>query len=194
MPVIGRRKGSYAQRLGRVVDSLPFETQQAMLQGLRRYDRIITGAYSDREGGVCPMLAAHRSGGRTDFRSFARAWDRFTGAKRRPRPVTGRELRTLTAQLHASVWKEEQRQLVARAARERAERITEQRQRRTAPVRYVKTPIKPSRVRSWLGPFRRWDRYRNTIARVSRELDRSGALDPHVHDTDGSPRRESECV
>ena len=28
------------------------------------------------------MLAAHRCGGRTSFLSFARAWDRFTGAAR----------------------------------------------------------------------------------------------------------------
>ena len=29
------------------------------------------------------MLAAHRNGGRTNFGTFARAWDAFTGAKRR---------------------------------------------------------------------------------------------------------------
>ena len=75
-----------------------------MLEGIGRYDRIIVGAYTDRNGGVCPMLAAHRCGGRTDFRSFARAWDRFTGAGRRARSATERELRTLTAQLEASIW------------------------------------------------------------------------------------------
>ena len=78
-----------------------------MLEGIGRYDRIIVGAYTDRTGGVCPMLAAHRCGGRTDFRSFARAWDRFTGAGRRARSATERELRTLTAQLEASVWAED---------------------------------------------------------------------------------------
>ena len=39
---------------------------------------IIVGAYTDGRGGVCPMLAAHRNGGRTSFASFARAWDRYT--------------------------------------------------------------------------------------------------------------------
>ena len=104
------RRGSRreAQRLRSVVDCLPYETRVAMLEGIGRYDRIIVGAYTDRTGGVCPMLAAHRCGGRTDFRSFARAWDRFTGAGRRARSATERELRTLTAQLEASVWAEDE--------------------------------------------------------------------------------------
>src|SRR3954470_6210216 len=95
-------------RLRHVVDCLPYETRIAMLQGLQRYDRIIVGAYSDRSGGVCPMLAAHRCGGRTDFRSFARAWDRFTGAGRRARMASQRELITLAAQIEASIWREEE--------------------------------------------------------------------------------------
>jgi hypothetical protein len=63
---------------------------------------IIVGAYTDRRGGVCPMLAAHRCGGRTDFLAFARAWDRFTHAKR-PRPATDREVGTLIAYLELSL-------------------------------------------------------------------------------------------
>ena len=105
-----------AQRLRRVVDCLPYETRVAMLDGMRRYDRIIVGAYTDRTGGVCPMLAAHRCGGRTDFRSFARAWDRFTGAGKRARKATERELRTLTAQLEASIWAEDERRVADAAA------------------------------------------------------------------------------
>ena len=97
-----------AQRLRRVVDCLPYETRVAMLDGMRQYDRIIVGAYTDRTGGVCPMLAAHRCGGRTDFRSFARAWDRFTGAGKRARRATEREVRTLTTQLEASIWAEDE--------------------------------------------------------------------------------------
>ena len=53
------------------------------------------------------MLAAHRCGGRTDFSSFARAWDRFTGAGSRARSASERELRTLRAQLEASLWRED---------------------------------------------------------------------------------------
>jgi hypothetical protein len=100
--VIQRRKRRDSDRLRHVVDCLPYDTRVAMLQGLQRYDRIIVGAYSDRSGGVCPMLAAHRCGGRTSFISFARAWDRFTRAKR-ARTATERELRALEAHLIASL-------------------------------------------------------------------------------------------
>jgi hypothetical protein len=83
------------------IDCLPLRTREAMLEGIRA-NEIIVGAYSDRWGGVCPMLAAHRHGGRTSFVSFAHAWDRFAGAKR-ARRATQRELRVLTAQLEASI-------------------------------------------------------------------------------------------
>jgi len=73
-----------------------------MLEGVES-NRIIVGAYVDRNGGVCPMLAAHRNGGRTSLASFAHAWDRYTGVRRRPRPATERELGTLTAMLEASI-------------------------------------------------------------------------------------------
>src|SRR3954469_13662656 len=83
------------------IDCLQPATREAMLAGIRAND-IIVGAYSDRSGGVCPMLAAHRHGGRTSFVSFAHAWDRFAGAKR-ARRATERELAILTAQLQASI-------------------------------------------------------------------------------------------
>jgi hypothetical protein len=86
------------------IDCLPLRTREAMLEGVRA-DEIIVGAYSDRSGGVCPMLAAHRHGGRTSFVSFAHAWDRFAGAKRARRATT-RELRVLEAQLEASILSE----------------------------------------------------------------------------------------
>jgi len=64
--------------LRRTIDCLPVATREAMLAGVRAGERIIVGAYVDGRGGVCPMLAAHRRGARTNFLSFARAWDRFT--------------------------------------------------------------------------------------------------------------------
>jgi hypothetical protein len=48
------------------------------------------------------MLAAHRHGGRTNLASFARAWDRYTKA-RKPRPASERELRTLRTMLQESI-------------------------------------------------------------------------------------------
>src|SRR6266550_5726410 len=74
-----RRKHHSIEDLRRAIDCLPVDTRAAMLEGVRAND-IIVGAYTDRSGGVCPMLAAHRCGGRTDFLSFAHAWDRFTRA------------------------------------------------------------------------------------------------------------------
>lgn len=71
-----------------------------MLSGVAT-NRIIVGAYVDsKSGGICPMLAAHRNGGRTDVAEFARAWDAYTNP-RRPRRATRREvglLRTLLEQ------------------------------------------------------------------------------------------------
>lgn len=79
-----------------------------MLEGLRS-NEIIVGAYSS-SGGICPMLAAHRAGGRTNLISFARAWDRFAlgGARgTRPRRATDRELRVLVTHLEASLLDED---------------------------------------------------------------------------------------
>src|SRR2546423_15165009 len=78
-----RSRRSAREELRLAVDCLPRRTRVAMLEGVRAND-IIVGAYTDRKGGVCPMLAAHRCGGRTDFLAFAHAWDRFTAAKRAP--------------------------------------------------------------------------------------------------------------
>jgi hypothetical protein len=141
-----------AQRLRSVIECLPYETRVAMLEGLRRYDRIIVGAYTDRTGGVCPMLAAHRCGGRTDFRSFARAWDGFTGAGRRTRSATERELRTLTAQLEASIWADDE----FRADTLRID------------IPAPPQPGRPRRQSAWLGPFRRWDGYRDAVRQALR--------------------------
>ena len=89
-------------RLRKSVEALPRHTKEAMLRGLES-NRIIVGAYVDpRSGGVCPMLAAHRNGGRTSVASFAIAWDAYTGAKR-PRRATRREVRTLRLLLEWSL-------------------------------------------------------------------------------------------
>src|SRR3954469_12696466 len=93
------------EELRQSIDLLPLRTRTAMLEGIRS-NEIIVGAYSDRMGGVCPMLAAHRCGGRTNFISFARAWDRFARV-RRPRKASERELEILSTQLEASLFAEE---------------------------------------------------------------------------------------
>ena len=110
-----RRRLRKAQDLRFAVECLPRTTREAMLEGVRS-EEIIVGAYTDRNGGMCPMLAAHRHGGRTSFASFARAWDRYTGSGTRPRPATPRELRTLEAMLEGSLLKEDSRTELAQAA------------------------------------------------------------------------------
>ena len=100
-----RTKRHAIEDLRRAIDCLPVETRVAMLRGVRSND-IIVGAYTDRAGGICPMLAAHRCGGRTSLISFAHAWDRFARAKR-SRRATEREVRILTAHLEASMLSEQ---------------------------------------------------------------------------------------
>jgi hypothetical protein len=114
-----------ARDLRIAIDCLPVQTRKAMLDGVKS-NRIIVGAYTDRKGGVCPMLAAHRNGGRTSLASFARAWDRYTGV-RRPRPATGRELNTLRTMLEASIAVDEL-PAVSEVARE-AQKLRERRLR-----------------------------------------------------------------
>lgn len=90
------------QRLRTAVETMPRPAREAMLRGIDS-NTIIVGAYSDPASkGICPMLAAHRNGGRTDLASFARSWDRYTDA-RRPRLATKREVRTLRALLIGSL-------------------------------------------------------------------------------------------
>ena len=80
---------------------MPAHTRQAMLEGIGK-TAIIVGGYSDGQGGICPMLAAHRNGGRTSFLSFARAWDAFARADS-VRPASERELAVLEDLLVASL-------------------------------------------------------------------------------------------
>ena len=97
------RRRDTAARLRTTVDLLPRHTREGMLRGIDSSE-IIVGGYTDGEGGVCPMLAAHRNGGRTNFGTFARAWDAFTGAnQRKPRRASRREVRTLEGYLEISL-------------------------------------------------------------------------------------------
>jgi hypothetical protein len=102
------RRQATVQDLRLAIDCLPRKTRIAMLDGVRAND-IIVGAYSNRDG-ICPMLAAHRAGGRTDFISFAKAWDRFAFRKARCGPArlaTRRELLVLTSHLETSLLDDE---------------------------------------------------------------------------------------
>jgi hypothetical protein len=149
-----------ARDLRTTIDCLPLQTRKAMLEEIES-KRIIVGAYVDRQGGVCPMLAAHRNGGRTSLASFAHAWDRYTGVRRRPRPATDRELNTLRTMLDASIALDELPS-VSDLARE-AQRLRARRRR----------------------VFRRFDEYERAVAELAviralnRPGERTGAQEPH---------------
>ncbi len=98
-----RQSRSSIERLRLAIDCMPVATREAMLHGIQSNERILVGAYVDEHGGVCPMLAAHRCGGRTDFLSFAKSWDRFAREGARRREATPREVRILIAQLQDSL-------------------------------------------------------------------------------------------
>jgi len=93
-------RGNVSQ-LQHAVSRLPAATRRAMLAGLGA-NTIIAGAYTARGGGVCPMLAAYRSGERTEGTTFASAWDTFTGA-RWARPAAERDVARLAALLEESL-------------------------------------------------------------------------------------------
>ncbi len=148
-----------ARDLRRAVDCMPLRTRRAMLDALAA-NQIIVGAYTDRRGGVCPMLAAHRNGGRTDLSSFARAWDRYTGARGRPRPATERELNTLSTMLDASIALEELPELRPRAPVRAPAPDTGERDR-TGELR-----DRPGWA--WMRPFRRLDEYERALEDLAR--------------------------
>ncbi len=140
-----------------------------MLEGVRE-NEIIVGAYTSRGGGVCPMLAAHRRGGRTSLASFARAWDRYTSAGKQARPATERELRTLTSMLEASLMYDigdvdlaeaaaHHRGLTARTAAEEPRRT-----RRDTGERNRAPELRRRHGWSWLRVFRRYDDFQAAVA------------------------------
>src|SRR5215218_1397123 len=96
-----RRARDPITRLQTAIECLPERTRRAMLDGVRA-NTIVVGAYTDGHGGICPMLAAHRNGGRTSFLSFARAWDAFARTES-VRPATERELAVLEDLLVAAL-------------------------------------------------------------------------------------------
>src|SRR3712207_3947786 len=170
-----RRQRRRAQDLRMAIDCMPRDTRSAMLDGIVS-NRIIVGAYTDRQGGVCPMLAAHRHGGRTALASFARAWDRYTNAHGRPRPATERELRTLKAMLEASLISEDDRsELTAavtslKAAKERRAREDAAAAKATPPDTGERNRTPELQKRhgwAWLRVFRRYDHYKAALDRKS---------------------------
>ncbi len=164
------RARSPIEDLRLAIDCLPVRTRRAMLEGIRG-NELIGGAYADRAGGVCAMLAAHRCGGRTSFVSFARAWDRFAGA-RRARRATVRELRILEGQLEASLLAEDPLDLGAAIAEHRALRA---RDAHEAPE-----PFRRGDRWAWLRPGRRSASDERALRRLEAELETLRDREPIV--------------
>jgi hypothetical protein len=167
-----RRTRRYAQDLRLAIDCLPTSTREAMLQGVRE-NEIIVGAYTTKDGGVCPMLAAHRHGGRTNLASFARAWDRYTGAGH-PRRATERELRTLRVMLEASLWDDEPRSEFERAVRDARAASARRAARRGNGRGDTGEHDRSGELRrrpgwAWLRIFRRYDDFEDALLRAEEQ-------------------------
>jgi hypothetical protein len=181
--------------LRRAIDCLPRHTKEAMLQGIAS-NPIIVGAYTSSDG-ICPMLAAHRAGGRTSMISFARAWDRFayrdcTSKRRhRSRRASQRELLVLRAYLEASLLSEEAPVADLAAAQREHEQLVMQRRKRsrrqrtahsaattprpTSPAARPGDPYRGAELGdrpgwSWTRLFRRYDEYEQALSRLEAAL------------------------
>jgi hypothetical protein len=180
-----RKERKLAAELRQAVDCLPERTRRAMLEGIDA-NQIIVGAYADNKGGVCPMLAAHRNGGRTSLASFAKAWDRYTGAYEGSRPATKREIRTLHAMLEASLWTDGPQQSLGDAVADhratqvdRALREEHQPRRRDTGDRNRAPELRKRPGWAWLRLFRSYDEYERAIDRAQRQQrERERAAEP----------------
>jgi hypothetical protein len=182
------RRRATIEDLRLAIDCLPHRTRTAMLAGLQAND-IIVGAYSTSDG-ICPMLAAHRAGGRTSLISFAEAWDRvaFRDARKAgARRATERELLILRTHLEASLLAEETPTDELAAARAEHEALMERRRRQAAvapvPAAPASRPGDPDRGRelrghpgwSWTRVVRRYDEYESLLLRIDAQRRESEA-------------------
>ena len=130
-----------------------------MLRGIDD-NEIIAGGYADKRlGGICPMLAAHRNGGRTSLASFAGAWDRFTDADR-PRLATPREVRALRSYIEVSLLRDEQPESIGALATP---------MRRERPTRSIRR-ARRRHLGAWLIPTRRYDLFADRVAAAEEQL------------------------
>jgi hypothetical protein len=192
---MSRRPRATIQELREAVQCLPRATRVAMLEGLDA-GPIIAGAYASADG-VCPMLAAHRAGGRCSAAFFADAWDRFAfrdgrGRHSAARRVNERELRILRVHLEASLLDEEladatlagalheHRELLARrqsiinrepvAGRPHEARTTRGRQPRPGD-RDRAGELRGRAGGAWSRLFRRYDEYEAALAHLHAAAD-----------------------
>jgi hypothetical protein len=93
--------------------------------------------------------------------SFARAWDRYTGARGKPRSAKEREVNTLRAMLEASIGLEEIASLASVPRPRRARRRSDTGERHRA------AELRDEPGWAWLRPFRRLDEYERALSAVA---------------------------
>jgi hypothetical protein len=199
--------------LRQAIECLPRATRIAMLEGIES-NEIIVGAYSDG-GGICPMLAAHRAGGRTNAVSFARAWDRFAfrdartrfgiGARRKhpARRASARELLVLEAHLEASLLDDDgpAEALAAAAAEHRRLLAARNPPAERGGARETTHPGDPNRIRpgdpnrtrelrsrpgwAWTRIVRTHDDYELVLEHIAREREPAGRRQREYEPTGG---------
>jgi len=154
-----------------------------MLDGIQK-NSIIVGADGDPRGGVCPIYATSSPPSKRVGRPFARAWDRYAGA-RLGRPASERELNTLRSMLETSIELErdaepvvslhagivahkasEARTRAASAARETRPSVGETSgpaPRRDSGERDRTRELSQREGWAWMRPFRRYDEYERAL-------------------------------
>jgi len=173
------RRAATITDLRRAVDCLPRATRIAMLEGIRS-NAIIVGAYTGPDG-ICPMLAAHRAGARTDFISFAKTWDRFAlsgSRERRARRASQRELLVLTTQLEASLLDDEAPVSDLAAAIAEHEALVASRDRPGDPDRTPELRRRPGWA--WMRVMRRYDEYERALELLELQTRRVAEREPAV--------------
>jgi hypothetical protein len=174
------------------VDRLPLATRQAMIEAIET-EPIIVGADGNPRGGACPLYAIASPPSKQIGAPFARAWDRFAGA-RLARPASERELRTLRAILETSIGSEtgssttgsstESPPVVSLNAAIAAHKASQERSRVVSSVTETRSPAKRTRNPApradtgeqdrtaelsqhegwaWLRPFRRYDDFERAL-------------------------------
>ena len=191
--------GQSASELRAAIDRLSLATRQRMLDGIQK-NSIIVGADGDPRGGVCPIYATSSPPSKRVGRPFARAWDRYAGA-RLGRPASERELNTLRSMLETSIELErdtepvvslhagivahkasEARTRAASAARETRPSVGETRgpaPRRESGERDRTRELSQREGWAWMRPFRRYDEYERALEALD-DMARQAGVEPEL--------------
>jgi len=172
-----------------------------MLEGIQK-NTIVVGADGNARGGVCPLYATAAPPSKQIGRPFARAWDRFAGA-RMSRLASERELRTLRSMLEASIEVATEPEAPVLSLQEAiaAHKVSQARTRAQAAAEQARPssgegPARPLRRASgerdrtrelaghegwaWLRPFRRLDDYERALQTLDALAEAASSSEPEA--------------